>query len=254
MIHILEDINRDEVIWRYMDFPKLESLLNDEAVYFASAMQFGDEWEGAITAIEQRRRVAWPERALQDTGLQTFHIKSLSKAFRQLAMMTKISCWYASEYESEAMWKLHVRQGKGIAICTTVRRLADSLRTFRLRPEYGEEDIFVGRVQYLDYDTEKMPNYCVHDSMLNPFFFKRKNFGHEREVRAALPLRKAHEWGVDIPVDGVLVPADLEKFVTEVRLAPGSGDQETDTVCKLLKAKGLLCPLLRSEMDRKPTY
>lgn len=45
-------------------------------------------------------------------------------------------------------------------------------------------------------------------SMLCRFFYKRKSFSHERELRIAVSLRTAEEFGVNIPEEGVLVNAN----------------------------------------------
>jgi hypothetical protein len=42
----------DSLIWRYMSLDKLESLLKNQALYFASARQLNDEHQGSITDEE----------------------------------------------------------------------------------------------------------------------------------------------------------------------------------------------------------
>ena len=39
-------------VWRYLDFDKFKSLVDKQALYFASARQFDDSFEGSITKRE----------------------------------------------------------------------------------------------------------------------------------------------------------------------------------------------------------
>ena len=45
----------DDVLWRYMDFPKFVALLRDRALFFAAAELFKDPFEGA-KGLKSRER------------------------------------------------------------------------------------------------------------------------------------------------------------------------------------------------------
>src|ERR1043165_4873977 len=65
------------------------------------------------------------------------------------------------------------RSSEGIAIRSSVARLKTALASF-------EDKIFVRPVRYLDYDRDRIEMGDV----LEPFFYKRRSFEHERELRA----------------------------------------------------------------------
>src|SRR5687768_17393094 len=112
-------------IWRYISFAKFESLLRSGSIYFASAREFEDKFEGSITRAEMDWRRRWA------------NVAYVSNAFEQLRRLTKISCWHVNEGESAAMWKLYLRESKGIAIRSTIGRLMSSLTPYRIQPQYA---------------------------------------------------------------------------------------------------------------------
>lgn len=223
-------------VWRYLDLEKFESLLSKQAVYFASAKQFEDAFEGSIT------------RRHYDFQLRKTHpdiANPTSLAFKELTRLTKISCWHINEYESDAMWKLYLRNGKGIAIQTTIGRLEKSFFPYKIKPEYGEESIHLGKVKYIDYRNDVMDD----KSMLGRFFYKKKSFSYERELRLAVSLRLAEEYGVKVPEDGIFVNVDLENLVSAVYLAPAVDDIFKEKVNQLLKKYNFDFKIEQSEMD-----
>ena len=228
-------------VWRYMTLDRFQSLLQASALYFAAARQFTDQYEGAISRIDNQRRAAhW-----SDVGAGN-HI---SEAFEELRRLTKISCWHMSDHESEAMWRLYVAEGRGVAVQTTIARLAASFSPFRLDPSYGEETIWLGAVRYLDYRTTGLPDR----SMLGRFFCKRRSFSHEAEMRAVISLRQAEEFAVQVPEKGILVGVDLERLIERVFVAPGVSDEFVADVQCALKKAALSTPVERTELD-DPVY
>jgi hypothetical protein len=114
------------------------------------------------------------------------------------------------------MWDLYLRDGKGIAIRTTISRLKQALQPYRIQPDYGIEDFWIGAVRYIDYRTQALRG----DGFYGPFFHKRQSFAHEREFRVLVSLRMAEEFGVQVPEFGIKVDVDTSKFVHSIYLAP----------------------------------
>lgn len=218
------------------------------SLYFPSARQFDDLHEGAITwASDQRRNVKNPGR----TEAELHGFESLtSSAFEELRRLTKVNSWHANSGESAAMWKLYAPQGKGLVVQSTVSRLSVAFQDFRLKPEYGSETTWLGRVRYLDYISESM----VDNSMLGIFFHKRKFYEHENEVRAIVSLRLAEEFGASVPEDGILVGVDLHGLLESVHLGPTSVVDSRRYVERLLNNQGISCPVMYSDMDAEPRY
>lgn len=86
---------------------------------------------------------------------------------------TCISCWHCNEFESEAMWKLYsVNTTNAVAIQTTCQRLYKAL---------GEDPyIDIGKVKYIDYRKQ------FSNVGMGAFWYKRKSFEHEREMRVII--------------------------------------------------------------------
>lgn len=76
--------------------------------------------------------------------------KQIASGRKQLREAVLINCWHINDHESAAMWKLYARSDKGISIKSTVQRLTDALKC--------KEEVWVGAVQYLDYDAAVLPS------------------------------------------------------------------------------------------------
>lgn len=115
-------VKGDEMLWKYFRFDRFLSMLTDSRLYFASANQFIDPFEGAV-AVQLNVPPPDPRYA---------EMESVERAFFRLKRLTKISCWHRAAYESDAMWKLYAGEHKGIAICTTPDRICSAFKPFRL--------------------------------------------------------------------------------------------------------------------------
>ncbi len=172
-------VDGGEQLWKYFRPGRFISILNDNKVYFASANQFTDPFEGAV-AVQVNAPPSDPRYS---------EMERTELAFFELKRLTKISCWHRAAYESDAMWKLYAGEHKGIAICTTPDRMRAAFKPFRLKPEYGVEDLWAGPVDYVDLTQVRMTGV----GMLGRFFFKHQAFEWEREFRLAISLRTAEE-------------------------------------------------------------
>jgi hypothetical protein len=189
-------LSEDEKLWRYLQIERFLSALTDGKLYFASANQFADPFEGAV-AVETSKTLRGSSGNIE---------KSAKRAFFELKRLTKISCWHRPNYESDAMWKLYAEQHKGIAICTTPDRMRAAFKPFRLKPGYGHEDLWAGPIENIDLTQESIKRA----SMLGRFFFKHRAFEWEREFRLAISLRMAEEFAVKMPSDGIFLGDRLE--------------------------------------------
>ncbi|MBI2335771.1 MAG: DUF2971 domain-containing protein [Deltaproteobacteria bacterium] len=239
---------RNSKLWRYIDFPKFESLIQKKTLYFASAKEFTDTFEGSITQPDQQ---IWKQEMSKLQLDQLHYISQKSIAFEKLRGLTKINCWHLSEHESDAMWKIYLQQEKGIALQTTISRFFSALKPYRLQPEYDDEIIWIGKVQYLDYRKEPLPS----SSMLDRFFCKKRSFAYESEVRAVISLRTAEEFGVRIPDEGIFVPVDCSRLIQRIYIAPGLEPNFYQKIKVLLEKNNLNnIPIEQSELDDKAVY
>jgi len=230
----------EEQLWKYFRLDRFISTLNDCRMYFASANQFIDPFEGAV-AVQMNVPPPDPRYAEMDIG---------ERAFFELKRLTKISCWHRAAFESDAMWKLYAGEHKGIAICTTPERMTAAFKPFRLKPEYGIEDLWAGSVQYVDLTRVRMRGA----NMLERFFFKHRAFEWEREFRLAISVRMAEESGVSVPPDGIFVDVDLTVLVDRIILGATTTPEERAIVTEHVRRVGLVDRLELSTLLGKPRY
>lgn len=202
-------------VWRYLDLAKLLSTIDREALFFPSAATLAkdDQFEGHPPFPEVYK----------------------SERYRQLPLFHHLnffSCWHMNSDESDAMWKIYVKEGAGIAIRSNVDRLK---RCFAKT----ERPVHVGVVRYIDYDQPPPPAAYPGHSW---FLFKRKAFQHERELRVGV-------WSEEVDIQymrnddsigcledhdrqdivlkypdrpGVHVPVDLDILIEQIVIAPQS--------------------------------
>jgi hypothetical protein len=241
------------ILWRFMDFTKFVSLLKENALFFTRADKFEDPFEGAKGLLKNKpkwdkfytdfsieairtipggaNRNKTDKELLKDAVRLLNDINGIGK--RQLES-TFINCWHENQYESEAMWKLYtVALNQGIAIKTAYKRLYQSLGR--------EPGISIGRVNYMDYEKGFA---SINDS----FWFKRKSFEHEREVRAVISAFKAE----DVP--GKLVPVNLNQLIEKIYLSPTSQTWFKQLVEDVLGKYGLRKKIFISDMMAKPFH
>lgn len=209
------------ILWRYMDYTKFISLIGERSLYFSRADKFLDPFEGARGLLENRG--LWYNASLDSyrkmirefpNGLTKSEsqindeadklLKAESRLFRKNVKKIFINCWHENQYESEAMWKLYTPNIKeGIAIQTTYYKLNEALNK--------DPNLQIGRVNYLDYSTRIL---AINES----FWFKRKSFEHEKEVRAfTYDLSDEEKIGkfVDVDIDGLIENIYLSPFANK---------------------------------------
>jgi hypothetical protein len=111
-------------------------------------------------------------------------LREISKWQREV---TFVNSWYCQEHESAAMWSLYLKTQEGIAIQSTYDRLSNAF------VNYHDYDINIGRVSYIDYEHDTIPQ----GNILFPVMCKRKSFEHEREIRALIWTLQGgkNDWG-----------------------------------------------------------
>lgn len=234
--------NHDIKIWRYMDFTKLVSLLEEEGLFFSRADFFDDPFEGSIphTNVKTRPNLFHglpPERV-------ALTIESTSRFIEWQRRWIMINCWHMNEHESAAMWRLYARTNEAVCVQSTYDRLRKSL----------PKEVLIGEVQYIDYKSETLPE----GNVLYPYVYKRKSFEHERELRAVITKWPLTDEGFDFNAEpaegGVLEKVDLSQLIEAVYVAPSSPSWFYKLVKKILVRYGLNKPVIQSSLDDKPVY
>lgn len=211
--------NQNATLWRYMDLTRFMALLEDSAVFFSAAEEFEDPYEGALSQANRAIRSFVHSRVPKTN--QTPESSARARVV--------VSCWYAAQHESAAMWSLYAKSTDAIAVCTTYKKLR------QLLPPVAR----LGLVRYVNYKKAWIPE----DSPLHRFMHKRLSFQHEHELRALIDLDSP-----DVPLlgheieNGLKVPIDLNRLISKIYVSPKSASwflELVERVCKRYKLRVL---------------
>ncbi len=198
-----------------MDFMRFFSLLDSSSLYFCRASEFrsNDPFEGSFPKLEYEY---WEKQ---------YGEKFLHDIYNTSSKIIYVNCWHLSEFESIAMWKLYSGSDKGIAIKTTISNFKDSFKNTK-------EDIFAGKIQYIDYEKDIYYSHGKHQysfgNMMTTYIHKRNIFEYEKEYRAI--------YSASDPKDskGFNINVDLNKLVEEIILAPYFPDWMYKVIKKMI--------------------
>lgn len=231
-------------IWRYMGFMKFVDMMRTGGLFFSRADKLGDPFEGSWP---RRNAQAWREHTeLMRAKAIASNIEfsqdgdSLSRAFKGFTQNHAVNCWHMNDSESDAMWRLYQASNDGIAVQTRYDLLCESFRD-------TTEHVYVGRVQYLDYETQVFSL----DNTFNPYMHKRISFQHEHEIRAI--VTRYPESGSAIE-NGLLIPVSLSDLVQAIYVAPFCPNWVMDNVEEVIGRFGYSFKVLRSNLERSPEF
>jgi len=220
----------EEPIWRYQPLPQLLHLLHHKALYFARGDTLGDPFEGSYTKADFDLSIPHPDRPT----------KRIAAAIRQLVAL---SCWHLNAVESAGMWSLYGRSNIAIAVRSSTRRLIEAVSG-------SSEPVYLGLVEYVDYDTTPIPD----SNALLRLFHKRRSFAHEHELRAAVTFTPPEPTvGLLRLREGVLVPVDVGTLIEAIYIAPEAPAWLTDVVQRTVSAIGFpALPIRQSRLGEEP--
>ena len=223
-----------DTLWRYMNFEKFANILATGSLFFTRADKYDDKLEGYI-----------PEAIMRYYGSPNVRIGS---NLRQYIMC---NCWHKGTEESMAMWdKYHIRNS-GIAIKTTMENLKNCL------PD--TPNIFIGKV---DYDVESIENQnqievpedlSIENLLHYLYFYKRKPFAYEQEVRAIIDITSisrdvTYKFGKPLEID---VKTLIDKK-SEVIVSPHADEWIAGTLELIVERCGFRFPVNRSKLLDPP--
>lgn len=222
--------NRYAKLWRYMDFTKLLSLLEDSAIFLAPAASFEDPFEGVLPK--------------GNVALEKF-VKSKAKSGPKSNVIVAdknkvlISCWHMSTYESAAMWKLYGQGNETVCITTKYAKLRNQL----------VQGAQIGLVQYVDFNSAWVPE----NNPYYPFMFKRKSFEYEKEVRVIIDSDNVSQDDMLLKTkQGFKNKVNLNVLIDEIFVAPDASDWFYDLVKKIANNYGLKAKVTRSKLLSVP--
>ena len=252
----------DAKVWRYLDFTKFLSMLEDKSLYFCrlDVLANKDPYEGLYTNLNARGEEityadlpeeVWKNKGIEDekTLLMIQAAQKQTRPFiRQQRELSFVNSWCVSEHESAAMWPLYVQGSEGIAIRSTFNHLVESMK------QYEEFEVFIGEINYMDYESEAIPP----GQLLLPLMSKRKSFEHEKELRALIWTlqhgKNSHKDNKFASTIGLSVRIDLNKLIDEVYVSPEAPQWFLNLVKAILKRYEIDKPVIQSDLLSSPLY
>lgn len=228
----------DTIIWRYITFTKLCSMLNDRALFFCRLDKLHDKWEG----VYPKAMLDYWAKSIRNASSGDDGIHSLKKLLIERIIPSHfVNCWFISEYESDAMWRLYSQNYEGIAIKSSLGKLKTAFKK-------TQERIWIGQVDYIDYDQWQPPEGDGQKPFLwiEPFFWKRLSFMYERELRALAGKGKQN-------INGINIDVNLNELIEAIYVFPDSKDWYFDLVKTIVKKYGYTdLNIKRSSLGERP--
>ena len=186
----------EQVVWRYMNLEKFESMLRNNALFFCRADRFADPFEGSIPKHEADYRIKESRIISSYYGNEFDPIKTqknidaISNLHRKFKKQHVINCWHLNNSENDSMWRLYLDSNEGIAIKTNVKKLINSFVE-------TEDKINISKVRYLNYEKDiwyDAIQYPIKSyNMFIPLIHKREEFKQEEEVRLIHSIKNEFE-------------------------------------------------------------
>ena len=225
-----------------MDFTKFMSFLVNKALWFNRVDTYDDPFEGKL-----------PLKVLQQHKDEMGSDPTTS--YDHFRKYTYTNCWYISDSESAAMWKLYAKSEEAVAIQTTYEKL------HKMMPS----ECRIGEITYIDYKNDSFSTDASFSGFM-PSMYKRKAFAHEKELRTLIgdmhgglmlkpdsqntyiidPNAKNEKLGISVP----LQPTEL---VEGIYVAPLSAQWFKDLVVEISRSYGFgEDSIFSSELDENP--
>lgn len=210
---ILNKPSEEQVIWRYVTIDKFIHLLTTQTLFFSPATYFKDPFEGDYGLISK-------QAIHRDYGPLQFERDKNTYEF--LKSHTYISCWHENNDESDAMWQSY---GDAVALKSTFGKISNLL-------SWKEDEIrHSGRINYIDYHSDEID---VSSSYIS-YFYKRKSFSHEKEVRFLIQNYYRYQYNeYPKPSLGKNIVLDINENIDEIIFSPLMPTYITDSLTALL--------------------
>ncbi len=133
MLNVVQD---DAIIWRYMDWEKLFDLVTTRTLYFSVCGKLGDPYEGYYPdnnalqwVTDSKSNSNEMNKAFYDTRLRAIlENGKYNEDFTRKNVYS--SCWSKNDHESYLFWQSYSPGKFGVAIKTTKGKLSKSLGVY----------------------------------------------------------------------------------------------------------------------------
>ncbi|MCJ7572614.1 MAG: DUF2971 domain-containing protein [Candidatus Thermoplasmatota archaeon] len=238
---------KDETIkiWRFQDFTKFVSVLNNNSLFFPFASKLNDPFEGKISNLT----IEYLKKNIdEDILIQSF------KCWYRLRDSCGVNSWHINNHESAAMWKLYLKSNEGIAIQSTVKKLKNCFKNNL------DDDIFIGKVIYFNHFSEVMPLVDV----FTMYMYKSKSFDYEKELRAITyridkkekvkSSKKKSDNSFEENSNGFFVSCDLDILIDKIVVSPTSDNWFKELVESTIEKYDFKKQVIISNLTERPLY
>lgn len=242
-----------------MPFSKFISLITYQALWYTKLKHFEDTFEGVMPDPAKKyyedEAPKWKKIFPPDVHDQ---IDTMSeKNVEDGRELTIVNCWYLGESESRKMWETYAPGKDGVAIKSTIRKLASS---FAPDPEFS----LIGKVIYTDLETHKMTEYQANQACERALL-KKHDFVDEQEVRV-IGLNMKCPGGIRMdgtPFDGtdcsggnvnnfenpgIYLGVHLDLLIDEIVLSPQAEEWGYLLVNRIKELSKLRCKVTKSAL------
>ena len=219
-----------------MDISKFSLLVTQKKIWFSRSDLLGDDHEGSLPdSIINERTLRWSDLNA---------LKILEKGSKEGRKVSYINCWTKQNPKSLSMWKIYTPNAVGVAVKTSVGRLANC---FVKKPNdlFERNQARIEKVTYIDYSTHK-DNYEQFDR----FIHKQKAYSYEKEIRLII----FHGSTINKPPIGKNIEVDLEILIDKIYISKQFGEDFHQYVEELLNDHGINKKIVISPFARTPSF
>ena len=254
-------LEKGATLWRYLDFERFKSLLETKSLFFCRADKFSDPFEGSLPKIEADYRIKEERRTAAAVGrefneeIALNNILGLQSLHQKLKRGTTVNCWHINNNESDAMWRLYLKDNEGVAIQTTKEKIYEVI-------DNANEKIGTSKVRYLNYDTGAWYHSTDYPhtgyNLYIPLVHKRIEFIHENEFRLIHDVSEAVDdekyWESQTNHKGKLISVDIVNLIQKIYLPPTVDPQTTLRIEEMAKSLGYNFQFEKSKLSNEPIY
>jgi hypothetical protein len=260
-------VDREEntVLWRYLPLANVERTIMHSGLWMSSLTtlrrwsrnSIRDTKEGDVPPVLARLKdeLLAAEESNQRSVLAHYGLSGEDVVTRLKPVLSRVadpsvifSCsWSANEQEDSLMWMAYGDRGQGIALKTTVGKLARGpWRVPSLLSGFGGgptlHDLMLRKVHYLRFDNDDVVTGFEPEDFYLPFL-KRKQFDSEREWRLLAISRGRLSAG------GLIIQCDLSALIDEIVIGPHANGGDVEQVLKYRSPYLLDTPLRNSTIQ-----
>lgn len=256
----IEDNELDNSVWRYLTFSKFISFLAYGALWFPKLNILQDQFEGVLPTqtkkTMQQDNEKWKKVFPFESHWQIDEM--VNNNIKDGRELTVVNCWFLGKEESATMWDNYVKNNEGVAVKSTIRKLATNVY---LEPEFS----CIGKVKYVDFELHEISLHKAQQAQERAFL-KRLCFSHEQEIRLStmnfktsacvamdgIPYTQEQITGKNMNNFenlGLYISVDIEKLIDTIVIAPQATNWFELLIKRIVSMSKLNIQVKRSELE-----